>query len=250
VLNALSPELLARLDEQVAAAMADDGVGALVVTGAGRAFSAGIDLKIPDDQWPFRDSRQHLDWLLRRCLRLWDAPKPVIAAVNGYALGHACDLAAVCDFTIASTDARFGVPEVRHLGGVAAMIYPYVMPMKQGRRFLYLGETWDAPTSLAAGLVTDVVESDDLIATSIDVATRLSAIPPGALRQMKRAVNRSYEIMGLRDTMEYNLESLSLALAQQDPDELHEREALIRERGLGSFLQQRDEPFRGAGSDR
>jgi enoyl-CoA hydratase/carnithine racemase len=250
VLNALSPELLARLDEQVAAAMADDGVGALVVTGAGRAFSAGIDLKIPDDQWPFQDSRQHLDWLLRRCLRLWDAPKPVIAAVNGYALGHACDLAAVCDFTIASTDARFGVPEVRHLGGVAAMIYPYVMPMKQGRRFLYLGETWDAPTSLAAGLVTDVVESDDLIATSIDVATRLSAIPPGALRQMKRAVNRSYEIMGLRDTMEYNLESLSLALAQQDPDELHEREALIRERGLGSFLQQRDEPFRGAGSDR
>lgn len=246
VLNALSPQLLTRLDEQVAEAVADDRIGAVVITGAGRAFSAGIDLKIPDDQWPFPSDRRHLEWLMRRCLNWWDAPKPIVAAVNGYALGHACDLAAVCDFTIASTQARFGVPEVRHLGGVAAMIYPYVMPMKKGRRFLYLGETWDAATSHAAGLVTDVVEPDELMATSVDVATRLCAIPPAALRQMKRAVNRSYELMGLRDTLEYNLESLSLALAHQNPAELREREGLIREHGLGSFLQQRDEPFRPA----
>jgi enoyl-CoA hydratase/carnithine racemase len=245
-LNALSPELLARLDEQLDLALADEGIGAIVITGAGRAFSAGIDLKIPDDQWPYTADRDHLEWLMRRCLRLWDAPKPIIAAVNGYALGHACDLAAVCDFTVASTEARFGVPEVRHLGGVAAMIYPYVMPMKQGRRFLYLGETWDAPTSLAAGLATEIVDPGELMTASIDLARRLCAIPPAALRQMKRAVNRSYEIMGLRDTMEYNLESLSLALAQQDPAELREREGLIREHGLGSFLQQRDEPFRVA----
>jgi enoyl-CoA hydratase/carnithine racemase len=84
------------------------------------------------------------------------------------------------------------------------------------------------------------------MATSIGIATRLCAIPAPALRQMKRAVNRSYEIMGLRDTMEYNLESLSLALAQQDPEELRQREDAIREHGLGSFLQQRDAPF---GSD-
>ena len=246
VLNALSPELLGRLDEELELALADEGIGAIVITGAGRAFSAGIDLKIPDDQWPYSADRDHLAWLMRRCLRLWDAPKPIVAAVNGYALGHACDLAAVCDFTVASTEARFGVPEVRHLGGVAAMIYPYVMPMKQGRRFLYLGETWDAPTSLSAGLATEIVDSGELMTASIDLARKLCAIPPAALRQMKRAVNRSYEIMGLRDAMEYNLESLSLALAQQDPAELHEREGLIREHGLGSFLHQRDEPFRTA----
>lgn len=179
-----------------------------------------------------------------------DRAGPVVAAVNGYALGHACDLAAVCDFTVASAEARFGVPEVRRLGGVAAMIYPYIMPMKQGRRFLYLGETWTAEASLAAGLTTDVVEPHDLLPTSIDIATRLCAIPPAALRQMKRAVNRCYELMGMRDTMEYNLESLSLALAQQDRDELRERESQIREQGLGSFLHQRDEPFGDTGSDR
>jgi enoyl-CoA hydratase/carnithine racemase len=250
VLNALSPELLARLDEQIAAAGADDGIGALLITGSGRAFSAGIDLKIPDDLWPYQDPRQHLEWLMRRCLRLWDSPKPTIAAVNGYALGHACDIAAVCDFTIASAAARFGVPEVRHHGGVAAMIYPYIMPMKQGRRFLYLGETWDAETSLAAGLATSVVEAEELMSASIEIATRLCAIPPAALRQMKRAVNRSYEIMGLRDTLEYNLESLSLAMAKQDPAELAERAGLIREHGLGRFLQERDEPFQAVESDR
>lgn len=250
VLNALSPQLLARLDEQIAAAGADDSIGALLITGSGRAFSAGIDLKIPDDLWPYQDARQHLEWLMRRCLRLWDSPKPTIAAVNGYALGHACDLAAVCDFTIASAAARFGVPEVRHHGGVAAMIYPYIMPMKQGRRFLYLGETWDAETSFAAGLATGVVEAEDLMSASIEIATRLCAIPPAALRQMKRAVNRSYEIMGLRDTLEYNLESLSLAIAKQDPAELVERAGLIREHGLGRFLQERDEPFQAVESDR
>jgi enoyl-CoA hydratase len=250
VLNALSPQLLARLDEEISVAVADDGVGAIVITGAGRAFSAGIDLKFPDDQWPYQDARQHLEWLMRRCLRLWDAPKPVVAAVNGYALGHACDLAAVCDFTVASSAARFGVPEVRHLGGVAAMIYPYVMPMKQGRRFLYLGETWTAQQALAAGLTTDVVEADELMPASIALATKLCAIPPAALRQMKRAVNRSYDLMGMRDTMEYNLESLSLALASQDPNELRERETQIREHGLGSFLSQRDEPFGATGPGR
>lgn len=124
------------------------------------------------------------------------------------------------------------------------MIYPYIMPMKQGRRFLYLGETWDAQTSLAAGLATEVVADEDLMSASMELATRLCAIPPAALRQMKRAVNRSYEIMGLRDTFEYNLESLSLAMAKQDPAELVAREGLIREHGLGQFLRARDEPFR------
>jgi enoyl-CoA hydratase/carnithine racemase len=243
VLNALSPRLLDELERELDAAIADDRVGAIVLTGTGRSFSAGIDLKIPDAEWPHQDPRAHQEWLMRRCMRLWDAPKPIIAAVNGHCLGHACDLAAACDFTIASTDATFGVPEVRHLGGVATMIYPYVMPMKQGRRFLYLGETWTADVALGAGLVTQVVTPEQLMPTSTDLAAKLCAIPPAALRQMKRAVNRSYDLMGLRDTLEYNLESLSLALATQDPQELRERENLIRTRGLGSFLRQRDERF-------
>jgi enoyl-CoA hydratase len=243
VRNALSPALLADLDAQLAAAVADDAIGAVIITGTGSAFSAGIDLKIGVEEWPFPDDRRHLEWLMNRCLALWDAPTPVIAAVNGHALGHACDLTAVCDFTIASTDATFGVPEVRHTGGVAAMIYPYVMPMKVGRRFLYLGEMWSAETAHAAGLVTEVVRPEDLMAASIDLARRLCAIPAAALRQMKRAINRSYDIMGLRDTMAYNLESLAQVLSEVDPQELAEREERIRTQGLTAFIRERDRPF-------
>ena len=243
VLNALSPDLLSRFDAEIADAAADGAIGAIVVTGVGRAFSAGIDLKIPDELWPHVESRPHNEWLMRRCIGLWDCPKPLIAAVNGYALGHACDLAAVCDFTIASTRAQFGVPEVRHFGGVAAMIYPYLMPMKLGRRFLYLGETWDAATALRAGLVTEVVAPGELVSRSVALAEQLCTIPGPALRQMKRAVNRSYDLMGLRDACEYNLEALSYALTQQDPEELRRRETQIRERGLGAFLKERDRSF-------
>jgi enoyl-CoA hydratase len=249
VRNALSPELLGRLDDEVARALADDAVGAIVITGVGTAFSAGIDLKVPVEEWPHPDDYQHTKWLMDRCLSLWDAPKPIIAAVNGPALGHACDLTAVCDFTVASTAATFGVPEVRHMGGVAAMVYPYVMPMKVGRRFLYLGEAWGAEQARAAGLVTEVVAPDELIPASLDLARRLCAIPPAALRQMKRALNRSYDIMGLRDTMAYNLESLALAFTAIDPEELRERQELISTQGLTAFIRDRDAPF-GAGSAR
>jgi enoyl-CoA hydratase len=243
VRNALSAELLARFDEEIAAAVADDTVAAIVITGVGSAFSAGLDLKIPVQEWPYTDDRDHLDWLMRRCLALWDAPKPVIAAVNGHALGHACDLTAVCDFTVASTAAKFGVPEVRHLGGVAAMIYPYIMPMKVGRRFLYLGESWTAEEAKQAGLVTEVVAPDELLPASLDLGRQLAAIPGPALRQMKRAVNRSYDLMGLRDTMAYNLESLAHATSTLDPQELAEREEQIRTQGLTAFLRERDRPF-------
>lgn len=243
VRNALSPGLLARFDKEVAEAVADDTVAAIVITGVGSAFSAGIDLKIPVQEWPYPDDRDHLEWLMRRCLALWDAPKPVIAAVNGPALGHACDLAAVCDFTIASTGSKFGVPEVRHLGGVAAMIYPYVMPMKVGRRFLYLGESWTAEEASGAGLVTEVVAPEELLPASLDLGRRLAAIPGPALRQMKRAVNRSYDLMGLRDTMAYNLESLAQAVSMLDPQALAKREEQIRTQGLTAFLRERDRPF-------
>lgn len=123
------------------------------------------------------------------------------------------------------------------------------MPMKAGRRFLYLGESWTAEPARAAGLVSEVVAPDALIEASVDLGRRLAAIPAPALRQMKRAINRSYDMMGLRDTMAYNLESLAQALTSVDPQELAAREAQIRTEGLGAFLRERDRPFE-AGSAR
>lgn len=244
VLNALSTNLLREFDDALGRALDDPEIRVVILTGAGRAFSAGIDLKEPADPMSSEEGeRPYLATLLRRCLRIWDAEKPVIAAVNGYCLGHACDLAAVADLTIASESAQFGVPEVRHLGGVAAMVYPYLMPAKRGRAFLYTGDLIDAHEAEAAGLVNRVVPDDALMASAMELADKLCHIPAPALRQMKRAINRSYEGMGLRETLEYNLESLSLILSVQSTKDLDERQRLIDAGGLRAFLAARDRSF-------
>jgi enoyl-CoA hydratase len=241
VLNALNRQLLAEFDAAFAAALADQGSRVIVVRAEGRAFSAGMDLKEPDQlPLPADGQRTQLAGLLDRVMRIWDSDKPVIAAVQGHCLGHACDIAVAADITIAGASAQFGVPEVRHLGGVAAMLYPYLMPHKRMRDFLYRGRSLDATSAEAAGLATLVVPDDELTSTALSMAEELARIPPAGLRQMKRAINRSIDGMGLRGTLAYNLESLALILNAQPSDALAAREAQIRDGGLRSFIEERD----------
>jgi enoyl-CoA hydratase len=241
VLNAMNRQLLSEFDAAFAQALADPSSRAIVLRGEGRAFSAGMDLKEPDlKPLPVDGQRTHLAGLLERAMRIFESDKPVIAAVQGHCLGHACDLAAAADFTIAGSSARFGVPEVRHLGGVAAMVYPYLMPQKRLRDFLYRGRSLDADAARSCGLVTDVVPDEEVLTAALTLAEELATIPIEGLRQMKRAINRSIDGMGLRGTLAYNLESLALVLNAQSPAELAEREHLIKESGLGAFLHERD----------
>jgi len=117
------------------------------------------------------------------------------------------------------------------------------MPMKRGRNFLYLGETLDARDAEEAGLVNSVVPDDRLIEEALRLADRLCQIPTVALRQMKRAISRSYELMGMRESLEYNLETLASVLNNQPIEDLVARQRLIERDGLKSFLQSRDGSF-------
>jgi len=242
VLNAMNRQLLRDFDDAFERAIGDEASRSVIIRGEGRAFSAGMDLKEPDLlPLPADGQRTHLAGLLRRTLRIWEADKPVIAAVHGHCLGHACDLAAAADFTIAAQSAQFGVPEVRHLGGVAAMLYPYLMPQKLVRSFLYRGRSLGAEEAMQAGLVTSVVPDDALLESALALGEELAAIPMAGLRQMKRAVNRSVDGMGLRATLAYNLESLALVLNAQPAQELARREEQISRSGLDAFLRERDQ---------
>lgn len=242
VLNALNRELCAELDDALERAAATPDLRAVILAGNGRAFSAGMDLKEPDEE-PMSEQRErrHLRRLMERCVTLWDYPVPVIAAVHGYVLGHACDLAAAADFTIAAEGTMFGVPEIRHGGGVAGMFYPYTGGMKGMRLFLLTGQPVDAAEAQRLGLVSQVVAADRLQSAARLLAERLAAIPPDALRQMKRAINRSYEMMGLRESLEYNLEALILSHLAQPASHWEARENLIATQGLKAFLRQRDQ---------
>lgn len=248
VLNALNRELCRELDAALARAAAVPNLRSVILAGAGRAFSAGIDLKEPDDE-PLSESRErrHLKSLLERCLTIWNFPVPVIAAVQGYALGHACDLALACDFTIAAEGAKLGVPEIRHGGGVAALFYPYTLSMRAARHLLLTGAMIEARQALEIGMVNQVVPVERLQEEVQRLAQRLALIPPHAIRQMKRAINRAYEMMGLHDSLEYNLEALILSEVAQPAAFWEEQQERIASQGLAAFLRQRDRSFEDPG---
>ena len=240
-LNAMNRQLLAEFDAAFELAVAEPTTRTVIIRGEGRAFSAGMDLKEPDLlPLPSDGQRTHLAGLLARAMRIWRADKPVIAAVQGHCLGHACDLAAAADVTVAAASAQFGVPEVRHLGGVAAMLYPYLMSQKAARDFLYRGESLDAEAAVRLGLATKVVGDEELLDAALALSDDLAAIPLEGLRQMKRAINRVYDGMGLESTLAINLESLALVLNAQPAAELAAREDQIRTSGLRGFLHERD----------
>lgn len=134
VLNAINKNVTRLLSAALDRAEADEDVRAVILTGAGRAFSAGGDLwssLYPDDD-PAPDA-------LDVQMRIWSFGKPVIAAVRGHAVGQAFELAGVCDLTIATESARLGEIQIRHGFGVPVLISPFIMNQKQAKEVLLLG---------------------------------------------------------------------------------------------------------------
>ena len=172
-LNAINVPVIEALDAALDAAEADDAVRAIVVAGAGRAFSAGFDLDMgvgegkPDPA----DVRRALENDFRIILRFWDSPKPTIAAVHGYCLGSAMELAVACDLTIAAEDCRFGEPEVKFGSGIVALLLPWLAGPKAAKYLLLTGEDRASAAEMQAiGLVNRVVPAAALLDEAIALA--------------------------------------------------------------------------------
>jgi enoyl-CoA hydratase/carnithine racemase len=203
-LNAINLPVIAALDAALDAAESDDAVRAIVVAGAGRAFSAGFDLDMglgtgkPDPA----GVRRALENDFRIILRFWDSPKPTIAAVHGYCLGSALELAVACDLTIAAEDCRFGEPEVKFGSGIVALLLPWLAGPKAAKYLLLTGEDRaTAAEMLAIGLVNRVVPAASLMDEAIALAQRIAANDTQAVRLTKRAINRSLDIGGMRQAL-------------------------------------------------
>src|SRR5262245_6036580 len=179
-LNAISPELKRALIERFHEADADPATTVVVVRAEGRSFSAGYDIS-PN---PARAERRGnaLAWheSLTDDVALemtpWDMNKPVVAAVQGHCLGGGCELAMMCDITIAADDALFGEPEIRFSNVGPALIMPFVIGQKRARELLYLGDFIDAPTALQYGMVNRVVPRAKLDAAALQFARRMALI--------------------------------------------------------------------------
>jgi enoyl-CoA hydratase len=245
-LNAINADLKAALVERFHEADDDPATSVVVLRGEGRSFCAGYDIA-PS---PARAKRRHnaLAWheSLTDDVALemtpWDMKKPVIASVQGHCLGGGCELAMMCDLTIAAADALFGEPEIRFSNVGPALVMPFVIGLKRARELLYLGDTIDAPTALEYGMVNRVVPGAELRAATLKFAHRLALVSPEALAATKLAINRGADAAGFRNAIRAGLDVLAPLYAARTEvgmkfDEIREQE------GLGAALRWRAAQF-------
>ena len=235
-LNALDAATIDALDAAFAAAIADDGVRALVLTGSGpKAFVAGADIA----QMSGLSAAQARDFSLRgtrMMRRIERSPKPVIAMVNGFALGGGLELAMSCHLRIATDSARLGQPEI-NLGLIPGFGGTQRLLRLAGRaatlELCLTGAPVGAERALQLGIVNRVAPAAELEAQTLELATQLANAAPLALRGLLDCVNIGGEC-GLEAGLEYESAQFGLVFSTDD----------MRE-GTGAFLEKRKPQFRG-----
>ncbi|EWY42455.1 enoyl-CoA hydratase [Skermanella stibiiresistens SB22] len=244
-LNAINQTMLKELDQALDEIEADPEIRAVVVTGAGTAFSSGFDLKEQMESQPSGVARWRT--LLRNdfdpVIRFWRLSKPTIAAVNGHCLAGACELALACDITVASEKAVFGEPELKFGAGIVVMILPWIVGPKIAKEIILTGEDRiPAERAYQIGMVNRVVPPDDLMESALRTARHIAAIDPNLVKQTKRAINRTFEIMGMGEALEAALDIDLQIEGEGSPDKLRFME-IARAEGLRAAIAWRDGRF-------
>ncbi len=249
-LNALSQEMMAELRHVLNDIDGDDAVRVVILTGAGRAFSAGFDIsgesadgdgreiyERQPDEW-----RQSLKQNIDTFLLIWNLSKPVIAAINGYALAGACELAQLCDIKIASSEAVLGEPEIRFGTGPPLLITPFSVGLAKAKELLLTGDMIDAHEAERLGMINRVVPPDRLMEECERTARKLTKIAQVGLKLNKIAVNRALEGMGFLSAIQHNLELVVQFDISRTPEQ-EQFNSIRAERGLRAALDWRDERF-------
>jgi enoyl-CoA hydratase len=218
-LNAIDAGMVSALQRGLDRAEADASVRAVVLRGEGRAFSAGFDLGPGGAERDAVAMRAELRSDFDAIMRFWDFPKPTIAAVHGYCLGSAMEMAVACDVTVAAEGCRFGAPEVRFGSGIVALILPWVVGPKQAKELLLLGDdAISAERAQALGLVNRVVPAERCFEEALEIAGQIAANDALAVALTKQAINRSAEIMGMRQALLQALELDVLVECSETPE--------------------------------
>jgi enoyl-CoA hydratase/carnithine racemase len=194
--NALSRSVSLELQQAARAVAEDDAVRAVVVWGGERIFAAGADIKDLVDQGP-EEVEPDVAALERACRDLEAIAKPVVAAIDRYALGGGCEVALACDFRVAGRDAKLGLPEIRlgiipGAGGTQRL--PGLIGLARARELIYSGRQVDAEEALAIGLVDRIVEPGEVYDAALEQARAWAAGPTKALGAAKAAVNAAAEL--------------------------------------------------------
>lgn len=246
-LNAINKMMKAEVREGYAALMADPEVLAVVIHGNGRAFSAGFDLKESSQSGPTEGNHawhERLKISFDFIMQFWEAPKPSIAAVHGYCIAGAMELAMACDMIIAEEGTRFGEPEVRFGSGIVAMLLPWMTTPKFAAELLLTGtDELDAARAAEMGLVNHVTARGDSLPRAMDYARMIAAADPDSVRLTRRAMQRSLEIAGLRAALDNALE-FDVLIEGTVGEQKKEFNRIRKEDGLKAALAWRDAKFK------
>lgn len=242
--NAINEAVVEGLHGALRRAVTDDEVKVVVLTGAGPAFSAGYDVteEVAGGYEGVDEWRAVLARDVKLALELWELPKPTIAAVRGWCLGGACELAMACDLVVAAEDAQFGEPEIRYGSGPVALLMPFVLGQKKTNELLFTGDTIDAAEAYRVGLVNRVVAVAEVEAAVGELVRKIAPTPLETLRLTKLALTRAYEAIGLRAAVDANLE-ISAVLNALDGPEQQEFDRKVAELGLKAALAWRDSRY-------
>jgi len=209
-MNAFSPRMMAEMSHAIGNVRDDEDTRVLVLTGTGRAFSTGADVKAMAEGRFFRDDnlggrRAEGDRESNHALSLRDLAKPVIAAINGYAVGAGLDLVLSCDIRIASDQAKLAEVFIRRglipVGG-GVFFLPRLIGLDRACELIWTGDMVDAQEALGMGLVTKVVPHDELDDATFELAAKLAKGPPLAIQAAKRAIYEGLD-MTLEETFPY-----------------------------------------------
>jgi len=245
-MNAFNNEMMQAAISEVARLNANPDVRVIVISGEGRAFSAGFDLKAASD----RQLDSHEKWRTQLELQFdfimsfWDSAVPTIAMVHGYCLAGAFEVSLACDMTVCSEDALFGEPEVRFGSGAVAMLFPWVIGPKQAKEIVLSGEDRIAAArALQMGFVNRVVAADALEAEVLSLARRIARSSASSVRKSKQAINRSYDIMGLRQALAVGLD-IDVDINASPSWEKLEFARIRKEQGVKAAIAWRDGRFK------
>jgi 2-(1,2-epoxy-1,2-dihydrophenyl)acetyl-CoA isomerase len=239
-LNALGDTLRDDLLDAVTRTAADTQVRVMVLTGAGKGFCAGGDVKAMNESREAGRERPVLDKIApardRTLLAMRDAPQPIIAAINGAAAGAGMNLALACDLRIASSAAKFSQAFVKrglHPDWGGTYFLPRVVGMAKACELIFTGDLLDAQEALRLGLVSQVVAPEELMPAAHELARKIAAGPPLAIRLAKRALYHNAEC-DLRQALEFETFAQNVC---QDTEDARE--------GVRAFVEKRAPVFRG-----